>query len=270
MPGIALIPLLCYACASILLALGFLARKKSLGRWGLVFCLAGVAGHTVWVLTLLNSGFFGGRESYLLFLALGLMAVGLLVWWRLKMDTLLLAASPFAFFLLLFVLLNKNTTGAAAETSLYGPVFLLHLGAVFTAFALMAVGAVAGLLFLWQEKAIKKKTPLTEHQKDLPSLALLDKINAFTTRFGFPLFAVGVLLGFVWARLAWGAILTGDAKEVFSLLVLIVYAVLFHQREALGWCGKKPARMAIFVFLLSLFSLLVVNTLFSTHHNLLV
>ncbi len=266
---LAFLPLLFYACASVLLVLGFLARRKNLGRWGLAFCLIGLAGQTAWMLSLYSNGFFTGRESYLLFLAWGLVAIALLAWWRLKIEILLLAAAPLAFFLALFVLLSQRQA-SAVEASLYGPVFILHLVTVFTAFAFMAIGAVAGLLFLWQEKAIKKKTPLSVHQKDLPSLAMLDKVNALTTRFGFPLFAVGVLLGFVWARLAWGAVLTGDAKEVFSLLVLIVYAVLFHQREALGWCGKKPALMALFVFALSLFSLLVVNTLFSTHHNLLV
>lgn len=266
---LALLPLLFYAGASILLVLSFLARRKTLGHWGLALCLIGLAGQTAWMFSLYSRGFFMGRESYLLFLAWGLVAIALLAWWRLKVEILLLAAAPLAFFLVLFVLLGQRAA-VPTEASLYGPVFVMHLVAVFTAFAFMAIGAVAGLLFLWQEKAIKKKTPLSVHQKDLPSLALLDKVNAITTRYGFPLFAIGVLLGFVWARLAWGAILTGDAKEVFSLLVLIVYAVLFHQREALGWCGKKPAMMALFVFALSLFSLLVVNTLFSTHHNLLV
>ena len=97
----------------------------------------------------------------------------------------------------------------------------------------------------------------------------LDKINAFTTTVGFPLFTAGVLFGFISARINWGTILSGDPKEFISLVVWGLYAWLFHQRFTQGWQGRKPAILAIWIFTVCAFSLIVVNLFMTTHHSFL-
>ena len=58
-----------------------------------------------------------------------------------------------------------------------------------------------------------------------------------------------------------------DAKEVVSIIVWLLMAYVFHGRLATGWRGRKPARLMVLVFGLSLFSIVVVNTLMETHHS---
>ena len=102
--------------------------------------------------------------------------------------------------------------------------------------------------------------------QDMPALSMLDKINAFTTLTAFPLYTLGIVAGLIWAKPVFGATVTGDPKEVISIVVWLLFAVLFHNRLANGWKGRKPARLAVFIFLLCLFSILVVNTFMDTHH----
>ena len=133
--------------------------------------------------------------------------------------------------------------------------------------AVNGVAAGAGALFLWQESAIKHKTPLDGFRKDLPALGALDKVNAMATLVGFPCYTLGVLSGLLWARISWGSFMSGDFKEWISLVILALYALLFHQRQALGWRGRKPAILALVIFAASLFSMFVVNTVLSTQHG---
>jgi len=116
-------------------------------------------------------------------------------------------------------------------------------------------------------KSIKSKAPLEGFRRDLPSLGTLDKVNAMATKVGFPCYAVGVLCGFLWARVHWGSFGSGDLKVWISLIILAIYALLFHQRQALDWKGRKPAILAIVIFAASLFSMFVVNTAFPTQHG---
>ena len=89
----------------------------------------------------------------------------------------------------------------------------------------------------------------------------------WAARIGFPLYTVSMLAGFLWASFTWKKIISWDPKEIVSIIVWIVFALLFHQRMVLGWRGKKPAKTAIVLFLLCLASLVGVNFLLPTHHS---
>ena len=82
-------------------------------------------------------------------------------------------------------------------------------------------------------------------------------------------FSFSMLFGFISARINWGTILSGDPKEFISLVVWGLYAWLFHQRFTQGWQGRKPAILAIWIFTVCAFSLIVVNLFMTTHHSFL-
>ena len=193
-----------------------------------------------------------------------LAGAGLFMARRQRQDIALHFVSPWAFFLGSCAVGFAETPGAPL---IAGLLFVMHLIAVFIGVGVMAVAAGAGSIFLLQEKSIKSKAPLEGFRRDLPSLATLDRVNAMATLVGFPCYAVGVLCGFLWARIHWVSFGAGDIKVWISLAILAIYALLFHQRQALGWRGRKPAILALVIFTASLFSMFVVNTAFSTQHG---
>lgn len=260
--------LLVYAVAAVAAVAGLLGRSTRGKRLAFGLTLAAFVLHTLLLVGIftVTGGVETSRSIYLVPFAWCLTAIGLLMWRRLRLDVVLLFVPPLAF-ILLFVSLVLHTTNAVLPRTLSGPIFLLHLTGVFLGIGLMAVAAGAAIIFLWQERSIKAKIPLAGFRKELPALAALDRINAVATAIGFPCYTLGVLCGFVWGRIVWGDLLSGDPKELISLAIWAVYALLFHQRQALGWRGRKPAIMALCIFAASLCSLLIVNTLLPTHHS---
>jgi ABC-type transport system involved in cytochrome c biogenesis permease subunit len=87
---------------------------------------------------------------------------------------------------------------------------------------------------------------------------------------GFPLLTLGLLLGSVWGKLAWGDYWGWDPKEMWSLASWLVYLGYFHFRYMFG--KKHPRINSMWVVLgivVILVTLLWVNLsrLFSGLHS---
>ncbi len=196
-------------------------------------------------------------------LGFGILVIFLLLWWRLKLRFLAVVALPLA--LVFYATANAAMgTNANLPPMLSGLFFLLHIGTLFASMALLAMAFGAGLAFLHLEKRIKTKTGLKKFQQDMPSLDTFDRVNHWTVVIGFPLYSLGLISGFVWAWMTSRRVFSFDPKEILALLVLGLFAYLFHQRLAYGWRGRKPAVMTIAVFLLMVLSMIGINFLVST------
>jgi cytochrome c-type biogenesis protein CcsB len=143
---------------------------------------------------------------------------------------------------------------------------IFHVTALFLANALFAVAFSAGIMYLLQEKQIKGKRFGYLYRR-LPSLDRLDEINAFCLLTGFPLMTIGLLAGFSYASSLWGSSWHWDPKEIFALITWLIYAILLHERLAVGWRGRKAAWLAIFGFSAVLMTFLGVNLFFKGHHT---
>jgi cytochrome c-type biogenesis protein CcsB len=141
----------------------------------------------------------------------------------------------------------------------------LHVTLLFAANALFALAFSAGIMYLVQERHIKRKSFGRLYLR-LPSLERLDRINYVCIVIGFPLMTLGLMSGFAYAGAVWPSLWNWDPKEIFALVTWIIYAVLLHERLAVGWRGRRAAWLAIFGFSAVLVTFLGVNLFMKGHH----
>ncbi|MFP4587257.1 MAG: inner membrane protein YpjD [Desulfohalobiaceae bacterium] len=263
--GIALL----YFLGSLLYVVGILSYKAWLRQVSLTVSLFGFCLHTVDLFLKISTQpmfSFAQVQFYFSLLAWSFILIYLLLWWRLKLQFLALTAAPLA--LVLF-----TSSMVVQETQMPIPPrlselwFGLHIGSLFLSIALLAMAFGAGVGYLYLHRQIKNKVRLNRLRRDLPALTSLDRVNHWAVSLGFPLFTLGMLSGFIWARFTWGEIFSWDPKEIFSLGIWLLFAYLFHQRLLLSLKGRRPAILASTIFGLCIVSLLIINFYFPTHHS---
>lgn len=257
-----------YAAASLAGIGGMLLRLAWLRRLGFGLAILAFVCQTGSLALGFHSLFPAGLSlgAYLQLLAWFVMLCGATVCFRLRQDATLIFAATLA--LLLFAMSAPWLSAVIAmPQGLSAPFYALHIGSLYLSLALLTLAFFAALFFLFLEARIKSKQRMTGFWRDLPALDLVDKVNAVATNLAFPLYTLGIVSGLLWAGSVYGTSLATDPKGVTSIAVWIMLAILFHNRLARGWRGRKPARLTVTIFLLSLFSFLVVNTFMTSHHT---
>jgi cytochrome c-type biogenesis protein CcsB len=142
----------------------------------------------------------------------------------------------------------------------------IHTFFAFVGNAVFLAGFLISIVYLILERGIKKKRS-SQLAGRFPSLETLDRINYKCMSYGFPLLTLGIITGSLWAELAWGSYWNWDPKETWSLITWIVYALLIHNRLAIGWRGRRTAYMMIAGFLSVLFTFIGVNLFLGGLHS---
>ncbi len=260
---------LLYFLGSMLFLGGTLGHNFLLKRVSLGLTIGGFFLHSIDLIFKISNNplfAFAQGQFYFSLLAWSFLLIYIFLWWRLQLQFLALTAAPLA--LILFTSsMVVNTTELSIPAQLNGLWFGLHIAALFLSIAFLAMAFGSGVCYLYIDKQIKHKAKINRLRKDFPSLSSFDRVNHWAVSIGFPLFTVGVLAGFIWARFTWGKIYSGDPKELVSLIIWFIFAYLFHQRMAVGWKGRKPAHLATWLFALSIGSLLIINFYLPTHHS---
>jgi len=75
---------------------------------------------------------------------------------------------------------------------------------------------------------------LFAHADDAPARAAYELGAYQVARLGFPLLTIGLLLGALWGKVAWGDYWNWDPKELWSLVSWLVYVGYFHFRYMFG------------------------------------
>ncbi len=265
------ITIICYCCG-MMGYLIYLARSEDVihrASWGLL--LAGAVFHAgAIVLQSVRAGHLAVTSSHeaLSFFTWILVVTYLIVQPRLRLRVLGSFVSPLAVvFMLVSSILPESVIPKSAI--LQSGWVVLHIAALFCANAIFALAFCAGVMYLLQERHIKRKQFGFLYPR-LPSLERLDKLNHLCLITGFPLMTVGLVTGFAYASTAWRSPWSWDPKEVFALVTWLIYAVLLHERLAVGWRGRRAAWLAIFGFVAVLTTFLGVNLLFKGHHTVFV
>ncbi len=203
------------------------------------------------------------RAAYLQIFVLILAVLSFVLWKRKNFSKLALVFMPLV---LIFSLIANFIPESNIVPDTHKIFFTKHLVCIFAALVFISMNFGLAVLFLIQERMLKKKD-LLNNKYGLPAITWLDNMSKIITMLGFITYSLGILFGLVAARASWGEIFSGDPKEIISIVIWLIFAFLVHQRYAKNWRGRKPAILAIVIFGLTIISLFIVNFILPTHHS---
>jgi len=237
-----------YGLGTVLFLTGTATNNDRLKKTAVWLAVFGFAMHTVDLAMVLmqdSAALYAGK-FYFNILAWCVLALYFFLWWRLRLEFLAITALPLA--LLLFIAsLALGGIRVIMPPELTALFFGLHIGSLILTLGVLIMAFGAGLAFIYYNRKLKTKAGLSSMGKDVPSLDKFDRVNRWAVVLGFPLFTLGLFSTFFWYWIAPDKQFTWDVMKIGSLAVWFLFAFLFHQRVVLGWRGRKPAILAIWV-----------------------
>ena len=122
--------------------------------------------------------------------------------------------------------------------------FVPHVVVYFFGYAAAAISCFAAIAYLFFPKPKKLK------ENNLLGQEILD-FEKYTYKlivFAFIMLGLGLVMGALWAKEAWGTYWAWDPKENWALISFLVYGIYLHIRMVRGWRGKKATWFAIIGF----------------------
>ncbi|MGA2265381.1 MAG: cytochrome c biogenesis protein CcsA [Phycisphaerae bacterium] len=101
--------------------------------------------------------------------------------------------------------------------------FLPHVGAYLLAYVILVMAGVQAMGCLLADAMGQPEAAI---RRELATYRLV--------RLGFPLLLLGLVLGAVWGKLAWGDYWNWDPKELWSLATFLIYVAYLHVRGLFG------------------------------------
>jgi cytochrome c-type biogenesis protein CcsB len=235
---------------------------KKLRYAGLALQIAGIALLTTSIVTrgiATGHGPFSNMYEFTTAFAWGIATAGLFFWWRYRIQLVNASSIIIAFGLLIVAYILPSRHEPLVPALQQSLLLTSHVAAAIVAYGSFTVGFTAALLYIWQRA---RRSPR------LPPPELLDDISYHSVMIGFPFLTLVIILGALWADVAWGRYWGWDPKETASLVTWLIYAGYLHARFLRGWRGTKAAVLLIVGFGAVLFTFFG-NYIFSGLHSYL-
>jgi ABC-type transport system involved in cytochrome c biogenesis permease subunit len=127
--------------------------------------------------------------------------------------------------------------------------FELHVAMSFLSYGLFGVAAILGVGYLRHGDAA------------------MERLQYKSIFVGYSLFSLSMILGGIWAFLAWGTYWLWTPKELWTSLLWMYYGLYLHARLWRWWAGRPVAVLGIAGFVVVLFTYLGVGLLMKSSHS---
>lgn len=165
--------------------------------------------------------------------------------WRYRVRTLAVVLLP----VILAMLTYASTLSYEAKPLMpalqNSPLLTLHVITAALGYGAAAVGFGAAVMYLLAGRITWRGWPKAD---------LLDEIGYKSVVVTFPLLTIMIVLGSIWANIAWGRYWSWDPKETAALVTWLVYGAYLHARVTRGWKGSRSAWLLVLGFAAILFT----------------
>ena len=250
LPVLSNLALICYATATGL-ALAYLVQQEEIvHRLASLATLAGWIAHSIALIALaVETGRppIGSLAHAVSTAVWVVVLVEMLVERHYKMPALTAFVLP-----VVVVLSLKASAARPAGLEQLGLAFRgawvwVHIALAMVGIAAFVLNFAGAFMYLIQERQLKTKRAGRLYHR-LPDLQTLDRLTYRTLALGFPFLTTGLILGALWARTAWGSVLTFDPLASLSFIAWAIYAATLAGRAVAGLHGRRAAYFAVFGF----------------------
>jgi len=221
-------------------------RRANLFRYALSAARVGVVLHLV---SIIEEGLITGRcpvgtlYEVLSMCAAAIMATFLLIHWRYKLESFSVFLFPLVFVMTLVSTMARPVS-AWANPAIRSVWLTTHVVLVLLGYAALLLTAISAILYLMQERELKRKTPHKSYYK-LPPLGTLDELISRFMAAAFILITLATIAGITWAFIESGTSWISDPRISISFMTWGIVLVMIFLRVTAGWRGRKAAFMAI-------------------------
>ena len=214
----------------------------SLGKWGTILVinsfvfLTGALGFR-WVAS--GHGPFANMYEFSLAFVWGTLASHLYFEFRYGLRSLAILVLPVSLAMLAYAATVPSTIDPLVPALQNNLLLSLHVAVAIAAYGAFALSFAAAVLFLVNRR---------DRFRWLPRRDVLDEVGYKAVTFAFPMMALVVILGALWAKVAWGTYWSWDPKETASLVTWMIYGGYLHARVVRGWKGDRSAYLLIVGF----------------------
>jgi ABC-type transport system involved in cytochrome c biogenesis permease subunit len=169
------------------------------------------------------------------------------VWFehRYHQRILALVALPVALALMWYATTIPSTIEPLVPALQNNLLLTVHVAVAIVAYGSFTVAFAAAVMYLIQPDG---------GRWGLPKPSVLDEIGYRAIVVGFPFLTLVIVLGAVWADVAWGRYWSWDPKETASFVTWLIYGAYLHARVVRGWRGQRAAVLLLIGFAATLFT----------------
>ena len=170
----------------------------------------------------------------------GILTVILVFRWRHKNDMISAAGALVTLAMLVYTFTLPVQHQPLSPTLSQTWLLNLHVSCAIIAYGLFALGFVCGVLYLAGRRITASLIPTPD---------TLDRLGYRSTSAGFCFMTVVIIVGSIWAEIAWGSYWSWDPKETAAFVTWLIYGGYLIMRLAFKWRDNRSAWFLVVGFL---------------------
>jgi ABC-type transport system involved in cytochrome c biogenesis permease subunit len=236
-------------------------RRQAAGRFASLLLLVAIGFISVSLVSrtvAAGHGPFANMYEFSVAFAWGVLVAEAWFEHRFRQRLLGLVALPVALGLMAYALAIPSAIEPLVPALQNSLLLTVHVAVAIVAYGSFTIGFAAAVLHLAQP---------AEGRWGLPRPAVLDEVAYRSIVVGFPFLTLTIVLGALWADVAWGRYWAWDPKETASLVTWLIYGAYLHARRVRGWQGRRAAVLLLVGFVATLFTFFGVNLFLPGLHS---